>query len=168
MRVQDDPLDVSNVGVELQRTVHQALALAHFGNVVAVEVVEEVQLEDLFGLFDVDVEIEFEQFGLHVRVFRFVLLQRRDQERGALGNQVLGHLVLGRVLDVDFRRFEVGTLLPCQGSGQFQRLLRVAVYRHDHDFIPLDFCVVCTFRDFDQPRPILLNDQGFDYFPDVA
>lgn len=43
LRVQDDSLDVGDVGLLLQRTRHQPLALAQFSDLVFVEVVQQVE-----------------------------------------------------------------------------------------------------------------------------
>lgn len=84
MGVQHHTLDVLHVGVILKSTTIQTDLLTHFGDLLPVILVENIQLEDSFCDVWSTQEIDFEDFGLEVSLVLPVAFEGLEEESSAL------------------------------------------------------------------------------------
>jgi len=84
MGVQHHTLDVLHVGVILKCTTIQTDLLTHFGNLLSVILVEDIQLENSFCDVWSTQEIDFKDFGLKVSLVLSIALESLKKESSAL------------------------------------------------------------------------------------
>mmetsp|Transcript_20370 Transcript_20370/g.72036 ORF Transcript_20370/g.72036 Transcript_20370/m.72036 type:complete len:1359 (-) Transcript_20370:1324-5400(-) len=125
VRVDDDALDVVDVGEQLERAVEQRRLLAQLRHVVAVEVVEHVARQDGVGhLRRAALQVHLEQARLQRALLLAVARQHVEQEARRLLQAVELHEDLDHLVHLDQRT----ALVAVQLRRQLLRRLGVGVH----------------------------------------
>ena len=119
--VHDHTLDVCLLGVVLQCALEEASLLAHLRNALAVVVGEHGVTHDGVSYLRCVHQVDFQQAGLEVALFRLVALQDIKQQGGGLLYEVAGHQQVNYGVQVD----ECTTLTVDQLRGQGSSTRRV-------------------------------------------